>query len=180
MLGSGSDTSDFLQQAELFNNGTGSVTSSVGLGRIDGDTDLASAGLRTAPTAGTFTVNGVSINYTAGETLNDVISSINSSSAGVTASYDSYEDQLVLSATARGPQSITVTDGTSNLATALRLTTSRQLDPNRPAHAFHGQRQPDRAPERLEHPHGFADGPDRRQFHRDGHGRQRRSPSRRT
>jgi flagellar hook-associated protein 2 len=124
VLGSGSDTSDFLQQAELFNNGTGSVTSSVGLGRVDGDTDLASAGLRTPITDGTFTVNGVSINYTAGETLNDVISSINSSSAGVSASYDSYEDQLVLSATSRGPQSITVADGTGNLATALRLTTS--------------------------------------------------------
>jgi flagellar hook-associated protein 2 len=124
VLGSGSDTSDFLQQAELFNNGTGSVTSSVGLGRVDGDTDLASAGLRTPVTAGTFTVNGVSINYTAGETLNDVISSINSSSAGVSASYDSYEDQVVLTATSRGPQSITVADGTGNLATALRLTTS--------------------------------------------------------
>ena len=124
VLGSGSDTSDFLQQTELFNNGSGSVSSSVGLGRIDTDTDLASAGLRTTPTAGNFTVNGVSINYTAGESLNDVISSINSSTAGVTATYDSYEDQLVLSATSRGPQSITVADGTSNLASALRLTTS--------------------------------------------------------
>ena len=124
VLGSGSDTSDFLTQAELFNNGTGSVSSSVGLGRVDADTDLGSAGLRTTPTAGTFTVNGVSINYTAGETLNDVMSSINSSSAGVTATYDSYEDQLVLSATSRGPQSITVANGTSNLASALRLTTS--------------------------------------------------------
>jgi flagellar hook-associated protein 2 len=123
ILGSGSDTSDFLQQAELFNNGTGAVTSSVGMGRIDADTDLASAGLRTPITDGTFTVNGVSINYTAGETLNDVISAINSSSAGVSASYDSYEDQLVLTATSRGPQSITVADGTGNLATALRLTT---------------------------------------------------------
>jgi flagellar hook-associated protein 2 len=123
ILGSGSDTSDFLQQAELFNNGTGAVTSSVGMGRIDADTDLASAGLRTPITDGTFTVNGVSINYTAGETLNEVISAINSSSAGVSASYDSYEDQLVLTATSRGPQSITVADGTGNLATALRLTT---------------------------------------------------------
>lgn len=124
VLGSGADTSDFLQQAELFNNGTGSVTSSVGLGRIAGDTDLASAGVRAPITAGTFSVNGVSITYTAGQTLNDVISAINSSAAGVSASYDSYEDQLVLSATTRGPQSITVADGTGNLATALRLTTS--------------------------------------------------------
>jgi len=124
VLGSGSDTSDFLQQAELFNNGTSSVTSSVGLGRVSADADLSTAGLRTTPTTGTFAVNGVSITYTAGETLNDIISAINQSSAGVSATYDSYEDQLVLSATTRGPQSITVADGTSNLATALRLSTS--------------------------------------------------------
>jgi flagellar hook-associated protein 2 len=122
ILGSGSDTSDFLQQAELFNNGGNSVTSSVGLGRIDPNTDLATAGLRTTPTAGTFTINGVSINYNAGDSLNTLISNINSSSAGVTAVYDTYEDQIVLSATQRGPQSITVADGTSNIGSALRLT----------------------------------------------------------
>jgi flagellar hook-associated protein 2 len=124
ILGSGSDTSDFLQQAELFNNGTGSVTSSTGLGRVDPTADLATVGLRTTPTAGTFTVNGVSINYTAGESLNTLMGDINSSSAGVTATYDTYEDQMVLSSTARGPQTITMADGTSNIASALRLTTS--------------------------------------------------------
>ena len=124
ILGSGADTSDFLQQAELFNNGTGAVTSSVGIGRVDPDADLSTAGLRTTPTTGTFTVNGVAITYTAGETLNDIINAINQSSAGVSATYDTYEDQLVLSSTTRGPQSITVADGTSNLASALRLTTT--------------------------------------------------------
>jgi len=124
ILGSGSDSSDFLKQAELFNNGTGSVTSQIGLGRIDGNTDLSSAGLRTTPTSGTFTVNGVSITYTAGQTMNDLINTINQSGAGVSATYDSYEDQLVLSSTTRGPESITVADGTSNIASALRLTTS--------------------------------------------------------
>jgi flagellar hook-associated protein 2 len=124
VLGSGSDTSDFLQQAELFNNSSDSVTSAVGLGRIDADADLTTAGLRTAVTPGTFTVNGTSITYSSGESLNDLISSINSSSAGVTATYDTYDDQLVLSASSRGPQTITVADGTGNLATALRLTSS--------------------------------------------------------
>jgi flagellar hook-associated protein 2 len=124
ILGSGSDTSDFLQQAELFNNGTTSVTSSVGLGRIDPSADLGSAGLRTAITPGTFTINGVSINYSAGGSLIDLMSSINSSAAGVTATYDTYDDQMVLSSNQRGPQSITVADGTGNIATALRLTSS--------------------------------------------------------
>jgi flagellar hook-associated protein 2 len=91
---------------------------------VDPTADLATVGLRTTPTAGTFTVNGVSINYTAGESLNTLMGDINSSSAGVTATYDTYEDQMVLSSTARGPQTITMADGTSNIASALRLTTS--------------------------------------------------------
>jgi flagellar hook-associated protein 2 len=121
LLGSSADTSDFLQQAQLFNNGTDSVTSSVGLGRIDPTVDLATAGLRTPLTAGTFTINGVSITYNSGDSLNTLISDINSSSAGVTAAYDAYEDQMVLTSTQSGPQNITVADGTGNIATALRL-----------------------------------------------------------
>ena len=124
LLGSGADTSDFLQQAQLFNNGTDSVTSSIGIGRVDPTADLATAGLRTTPTAGTFTINGVPITYSAGDSLNTVIGNINASGAGVTASYDSYEDQIVLSSSTRGPQNITVADGTSNLASALRLTST--------------------------------------------------------
>jgi flagellar hook-associated protein 2 len=124
LLGSSADTSDFLQQAELFNNGTNSVTSSTGLGRIDPSADLSTAGLRTTPTTGTFTINGISINYNSGDSLDTLIGNINASSAGVSATYDSYEDQIVLSGTQRGPQNITVADGTSNIATALRLTSS--------------------------------------------------------
>ena len=100
------------------------MTSTTGLGRIDPTATLATAGLRTTPTAGTFTINGVSINYNAGDSLDTLIGNINSSSAGVTATYDSYEDQIVLSGTQRGPQNITVADGTSNIATALRLTST--------------------------------------------------------
>ena len=124
LLGASTDTSDFLQQAELFNNGTGSVTSTAGMGRINPDADLSTAGLRSSPTTGTFTVNGTSITYNSGDTLNDLVSKINSSGAGVTAVYDTYEDQIVLSATTQGPQNITVADGTGNIASALRLTSS--------------------------------------------------------
>jgi len=122
LLGSATDTSDFLQQAQLFNNGTGTVASTTGMGRIDPTADLATAGLRTTPTAGTFTINGVSITYNSGDSLNTLIGNINSSGAGVSAVYDTYEDQIVLSATQQGPQNITVADGTSNIASALRLT----------------------------------------------------------
>ena len=134
ILGSATDTSDFLQQAQLFTNGTGSVASTTGIGRIDPSADLASAGLATTPTAGTFTINGVSINYNSGDSLSTLINSINTSGAGVTAVYDSYEDQLVLSSTQAGPQNITVADGTSNIATALNLTPSTsQLQEGNPA-----------------------------------------------
>jgi len=134
LLGSSADTSDFLQQAQLFNNGTDSVTSNVGLGRINPTADLSTAGLRATLTPGTFTINGVSITYNAGDSLNTLIGNINSSGAGVTATYDSYEDQMVLTSTQAGPQNITVADGTGNIASALRLTTSdSQLQAGKPA-----------------------------------------------
>ncbi|MEI9998749.1 MAG: flagellar filament capping protein FliD [Verrucomicrobiota bacterium] len=103
---------------------SGTITSNTGLGRLDRSANLSTAGLNVTPTTGTFTINGVSINYTAGQSLNNLISSINSSSAGVTAVYDSFDDQLVLTSTSRGPQDITVADGTSNIASALRLTSA--------------------------------------------------------
>ena len=133
LLGSSTDTSDFLQQAGLYNNGADTVTSTTGIGRIDPDADLATAGLRTALNPGTFTINGVSITYNSGDTLNDLISNINASSAGVSAVYDTYDDQVVLSATQAGPENITVADGTGNIATALRLTSSdSQLQVGKP------------------------------------------------
>ena len=133
LLGSSADTSDFLQQAQLFNNGTGTVASSVGLGRIDPTADLSTQSLAAPLTAGTFTINGVSITYNSGDSLNTLISNINSSGAGVTASYDSYEDQMVLTSTNSGPQNITVADGTGNIATALQLTsTDSQLQVGKP------------------------------------------------
>ncbi len=122
ILGSAADTSDFLQQAGLYTTGTATVTSTTGLGRLNATSDLATSGLATAPTAGTFTINGVSINYNTGDSLNTLISNINASGAGVTAVYDSYDDQMVLSSSTRGAQDITVADGTSNIASALNLT----------------------------------------------------------
>jgi flagellar hook-associated protein 2 len=123
IMGSGSDTSDFLQRAQLFNNGTGSVTSNIGVGRLDTTTAFASSDLRsgTALSSGTFTVNGVSIAYSTSDSISTVLSNITNSTAGVTATYDSYTDRIVLTSKNRGAQNITVADGTSNIATALRL-----------------------------------------------------------
>ena len=124
ILGSGADTSDFLKQAGLYTNGTTSTTSTTGLGRLNPSVDLATAGLATTPTAGNFTINGISIPYTSGESLNTLISNINNSGAGVTAVYDTYDDQLALTSSTRGAQGISVADGTSNIASALNLTSA--------------------------------------------------------
>ncbi|HEY8491235.1 MAG TPA: flagellar filament capping protein FliD [Dehalococcoidia bacterium] len=54
---------------------------------VDAMVALQSAGFGTAPTSGTFTINGVSISVdVTTDTLNDVIARINGSGAGVTAS----------------------------------------------------------------------------------------------
>lgn len=133
LLGSSADTSDFLKQAQLFNNGADTVTSTTGLGRTDPTANLATQGLRTPLTAGTFTINGVSLTYNSGDSLNTLISNINSSNAGVTAAYDVYDDQMVLTSKQGGPQNITVANGTGNIATALRLGSSdSQLQVGKP------------------------------------------------
>jgi flagellar hook-associated protein 2 len=124
VLGSGADTSNFLTQAQLFNTGSTTVTSTVGVGRLSSTATLSSAGLSTTPTAGNFTINGVSVTYSSTDTLTSLISKINASSAGVVATYDNYTDRLTLTSSSRGAQSITVADGTSNIGTALRLTSS--------------------------------------------------------
>lgn len=123
LLGSGADSSNFLQQSQLFNNGTGTVTSSSGVGRLTSSAAFTSSDLRsgTALASGTFTVNGVSVNYSTSDSLSTVLSNITNSSAGVIATYDNYTDRVVLTSKNRGSQNITVSDGTSSIATALRI-----------------------------------------------------------
>lgn len=76
--------------------------------------------------AGTLTINGVAINYDpAVDSLSTILNRINSSNAGVTASYDATSDRVVLTAKTTGSLSITVSD-TGNLATALGLDPNQQ------------------------------------------------------
>src|SRR6266545_3109712 len=81
-------------------NGTDKIVSPLGLGAADINAVLASSRLQTAITAGggAFTINGVQISYTASDSISSIVSRINASSAGVTASYDSTADQLKLTA----------------------------------------------------------------------------------
>lgn len=130
VLGADNDTSNFLSAVKLYSNDTDTVTSSSALGSLQLSNDLSSANLKTAITgtndgAGSFTINGVSISYNTGtDTLSTLLSTIDNSGAGVTASYDATDGKIVLTNSSTGDSGISVADVTGNLAAALGLTSS--------------------------------------------------------
>jgi flagellar hook-associated protein 2 len=127
ILGSATDTSNFIQAAKLVNNGTGSVTSSANLGAVRTSKELNGANFATAITdggsgAGEFKVNGVSISFNAStDSLSNALTRINSSNAGVIASYDSINDRVVLTNKSTGDMGVSVEDVTGNFAAATGL-----------------------------------------------------------
>jgi len=129
VLGSASDTSNFLQVARLYNNGTGTVTSAGSLGALQINATLSNANFATAVTdggsgAGEFRINGVSITYNAStDTLAAVLDRINQSAAGVYATYDALGDRIVLTNKSTGDLGIALEDVTGNFLAAAGLTT---------------------------------------------------------
>ncbi len=136
VLGSASDTSNFLQAAQLFNNNetgttTRTITSSLALGHIQATNNMSSANLRTAiqddgTGQGAFTVNGVTINYNAStDSIQNVLDRISNSAAGVTATYDTLNNRFILADKATGDIGISVQDvaGKGNFAAATGLST---------------------------------------------------------
>ena len=136
VLGSATDTSNFLQAAQLYgNNETGTtthtITSSLALGHIQATNNMSGANLQTAiqddgTGQGAFTVNGVTINYNAStDSIQNVLDRVTNSTAGVTASYDSLNNRLVLANKATGDIGISVQDvaGKGNFAAATGLAT---------------------------------------------------------
>jgi flagellar hook-associated protein 2 len=127
ILGSATDTSNFLQVTQLFNNGTGSITSASTLGHVQMTATLANADSATAITdggsgQGQFTINGVSISYNAStDNLVNVIDRINNSAAGVTASYDVADNRFVLTNKVTGDIGISLQDVTGNFLAATGL-----------------------------------------------------------
>jgi flagellar hook-associated protein 2 len=109
VLGATNDSSNFLTATRLGNNGSGTVSSSTSLGAVKTTVPLASARLSKAITAvdgsgnGTFKINGVDIAYNVNsDSLSTIINRINQSSAGVTASYDSVSDRMMLANNSTG------------------------------------------------------------------------------
>lgn len=127
VLGSAADTSNFLQVAQLYNNGTDSVTSASALGHVQLDQTMTDADLSTVITdggsgQGEFTINGVAINYDAStDSIQDVLNNINNSTAGVTASYDTINNRFVLSDNTTGDVGISMQDVTGNFLAATGL-----------------------------------------------------------
>lgn len=92
---------------------------------INPNVALSSSGISTAVTAGKFTINGVEFTVDpATQSLNDILSAITSSSAGVNATYDSLNDKVVLTNKTAGDTSIInigATGDDSNFLTAVNL-----------------------------------------------------------
>ncbi len=137
VFGAGGDTSNFLSLMNLSTvQGTvapgGALTSSTGVGVVQPAQLLNAAALATPITSttndgagnltGSFAVNGVSIAWNAGtDSVNDVIGRINSSSAGVTAQYNSATDALVLTNKTTGQAAMNLQDTTGNFLQAMNL-----------------------------------------------------------
>ncbi|MCM8746970.1 flagellar filament capping protein FliD [Thermomicrobium sp. CFH 73360] len=128
-LGALGDTSNFLSVTSLLGAPrTGdAIVGTRSLAVVKTSVPLNQAMLATPVSgAGTLTINGVAINYDpAVDSLSTIVNRINSSNAGVTASYDATSDRVVLTAKTTGSLSITVSD-TGNLATALGLDPNQQ------------------------------------------------------
>jgi len=127
VLGSATDTSNFLQLAQLSNNGTGTITSATKLGAVDLSGAADQSNLATALTDGgsgngAFTINGVTINFNASsDSISDILNRINQSGAGVTASYDPTNNRFTLTDQTTGNVGISVQDVTGNFLAATGL-----------------------------------------------------------
>jgi flagellar hook-associated protein 2 len=134
-IGSGGDQGNLesvlkLDSAQLVG---GTITSSSTIAGIDENSVLdqnSNSGFATGVTAGTFTINGVQ--FTVDPTknsLSDIITEINSSAAGVTATYNAETSSIQLASSTPGPQSILLgaTADTSNFLTATGLQTGTTI-----------------------------------------------------
>jgi flagellar hook-associated protein 2 len=136
-LGSDTDTSNFLQAAELYNSseldtkGTYTVTSAAALGGVNLSNTLDDANTATTINDGgsgdgEFIINGVQIDYDAStDSVTDVLDRINNSAAGVTATYDSVNNRFELTDTSPGDVGISLQDvaGHGNFLAATGLST---------------------------------------------------------
>ena len=129
VVGSATDTSNFLSVARLNNNGTNEIVSSSSLGSIVPGNSLSTANFQTAVTdggagAGEFKINGVSISYNASaDSVQNLMDRINASAAGVSIGYDRINDQFTLTNKVTGNLGVALEDVTGNFLEAAGLKT---------------------------------------------------------
>lgn len=127
-IGSGADTSNFLTIAGLKSpTSAGNLRTGARMNVTQVTQPLNAANMST-PIAGdgsgngVFKINGVEISYnTNTDAMNDVLNRINSSGAGVVASYNSIEDRLVLTNKTTGNAAIGLEDVTGTFLSATKL-----------------------------------------------------------
>ncbi|MCH7471331.1 flagellar filament capping protein FliD [bacterium] len=133
-LGGGGDTSNFLTIAGLLPDAGGVAVAGQVRGNIDTALPMAQAGFSQSVSGGVFTINETMITIDVGvDTLEDVINKINSSGAGVTASYDPIADLLTLTQKLDdGTTAFRISVGdpadTSNFLESLNLTADTTVD----------------------------------------------------
>jgi flagellar hook-associated protein 2 len=131
-LGSGTDTSNFLQATQLYASGSDTVTSLNALAGININAMADQANLATPITdggagQGAFEINGVTINFDAStDSVNDILQAINNSAAGVTATYDGANNTFVLTDNNTGDVGMTMQDVTGNFLAATGLSSGAQ------------------------------------------------------
>ena len=129
VVGSATDTSNFLSVTRLSNNGTNVIESSSSLGSITPSQPLSLANFQTPVTdggagAGEFKINGVSISFNASsDSVQNLMERINASAAGVSISYDRINDQFTLTNKVTGNLGVALEDVTGNFLAAAGLTT---------------------------------------------------------
>ncbi|GMU41531.1 MAG: hypothetical protein AMXMBFR23_23970 [Chloroflexota bacterium] len=141
-LGSGADTGNFLSMTSLLQSPPGTTrTSQRGLGGTVLSADLQDARFATplSQATGTFKVNGVEIEYDGtSESLSNIISKINTSSAGVTVTYDSFTDRLKVTSDATGALAVTFEDVDGNFLAATGLSAATQTMGENAAYSLDG------------------------------------------
>ena len=130
-LGNDGDTSNFLSLTHLLESPTSTTRTSVrNLGTLSTTKTLDTARLQTALTlsSGSFKINGVSITYDETvDSLNNVITRINRSSAGVTATYDVQTDTLIITSDTTGSIATEFEDITGNFLAAMGVLGATQM-----------------------------------------------------
>ncbi len=125
-LGSGGDKSNFLSAVKLLGQPSATTMTSsgpVGVANAGVALDQSNVnGLATGTTTGSINVNGVTITYNSStDSLNTVLNRINSSAAGVTATYDPNSDTVSFTSSKTGNIDISASDGTGNLLSSLNM-----------------------------------------------------------